>query len=214
MNCQYIIQHEPRLVERLLIALCHVGLVEVQIDQLLDENQNQLRVFHKMRRRDEEHNLGLLRVPAHRTDNRVGLDLRELALLREIQNLLLLELRLGLAVDDSPVFLLELPQFREDTVLDDFLLQNRVLHVHAPIQRGLIALGELEIKSPDEITRSRVPDLQPDVGRILGILPVEIVPRPALAGHHVLVVELLPQLLGEVLVLERVPYGLLADEMV
>ena len=55
-----LVQHETRLIERLLVRLRHVRLIEVQIHQLLHENQHELCVLHQVGRSHEEHSLCLL----------------------------------------------------------------------------------------------------------------------------------------------------------
>ncbi len=71
-----LVEHEARLVQRLLVRLRHVRLVEVQVHELLDQDQDQLRVLHQVRRRDEEDRLGRLAVPDLRRGD--GRDLRDL----------------------------------------------------------------------------------------------------------------------------------------
>lgn len=60
---------------------------------------------NQMRRRDQKYDLRLLRVLAHRADDRVRLHRRKLTLLLEVQDLLLLERGPRLQVDDGPVLL-------------------------------------------------------------------------------------------------------------
>ena len=43
-----LVKHEARLVQRLLARLGHIGLIKVQVHQLLDKNQHELRVLHQV----------------------------------------------------------------------------------------------------------------------------------------------------------------------
>lgn len=51
LKVSQLIEHEPRLVKRLLIALSHVRLIEVEIHKLRNQNENQFRVLHEVWRR-------------------------------------------------------------------------------------------------------------------------------------------------------------------
>ena len=209
-----LIQHEPGLIQRLLIALGHVGLIEVQINQLLHQDQNQLGILHQVRRCYQEHHLRLLRIPDLRPNDRCGVHRLQTSSRQHIRNLHLLKRRLCLPIDDFTILRLELPQLDQNTVLHDLIAKNRVRHVIPGVQRRLIGLPELEIKRPNQHASLRIHDLQPNIRDISRIFPLEIILCPAFAGHRILMVKILAHFLREVLILIGHPLSLHTNQMV
>ncbi len=168
-----LVEHEPGAVQRLLVGLGQIGLVEVQVHQLLEQDQQQLGVLAQMRRGgDQEDRLRLLRV-AHR-----GLDDRPGPAVHLLRDAAAGQVQPGSAdTACRPACTSRRPvrggagvgraEFAEDPVLDDLGAGDRFLDVVPAVQGELVALGEVEPEGPHQHPVLRVDQLQLQV-RVIG----------------------------------------------
>ena len=205
-----LIQHEARLVERLLVGLRHIRLVEVQIHQLLHENQHELRVLHQVRWRHEEHSLWLLRITNRRQDDRRNILSYSLEAPRLIQQT---RCRITQMTRNENT-VLTLHHLHENAVTDDLLTRNRILDELTTIQRELVSLRELEVERFEQHTRVSIEQTQSQVCNIVRKLSVEVVPSPSFSNHSILVLEILTEVVLQLRIIKRIPLRLSADETI
>ena len=205
-----LVKHEARLVQRLLARLGHIGLIEVQVHELLDEDQHKLRVLHQVRWRHQEHSFGLFRVPHRRQDDgghALSHRLRLPSLIQETS-------RGVVQVAWDKFSVLTLHHLHENTVTDDFASRDGILDELTTIQGQLVPLRELEVKRLQEHAGMRVKQTQSQVGDIVRELPIKVVARPAFSHNCVFVLKVFPEVVCQLGIIERIPLCLSTNETV
>ena len=205
-----LVEHEARLVERLLVRLCHVRLVEVQIHQLLHKNQYELRVLHQVGWRHQEHSLRLLRVTNRRQDNRRDILSYSLEAPRLIQQTCCRITQV--TRNKNPV--LTLHHLHENAITDDFVTRDRILDELTTIQRELVTLRELEVERFEQHAGMRVEQTQSQVCDIVRELPIKVVARPAFSHHCVFVLKVFPEVVCQLGIIKRIPLRLSTNETI
>ena len=205
-----LVEHEARLVERLLVRLRHIRLIEVQIHQLLHKNQYELRVLHQVRWRHQEHSLRLLRITNRRQNNRRNILSYSLEAPRLIQQTCCRITQ----VTRNENSVLTLHHLYENAVTDDFVTRDRILDELTTVQRELVTLRELEVERFEQHTRLGVEQTQSQVRDIVRELPVEVVPSPSFTNHGIFVLEILTQVVLQLGIIKRIPLRLSTDETV